>query len=49
MHLSINTAVFEDEIKKGKSQLECLEREQPGLYIQIHFLELVFAEYFSGS
>ena len=26
MHLSINTAVFEDEIKKGKSQLECLER-----------------------
>lgn len=26
MHLSINTAVFEDKIKKGKSQLECLER-----------------------
>ena len=26
MHLSINTAVFEDEIKKGKSQLGCLER-----------------------
>lgn len=26
MHLSINTAVFEDEIKKGKSQLDCLER-----------------------
>ena len=26
MHLSINTAVFEDEIKKGKSQLECLKR-----------------------
>lgn len=26
MHLSINTAVFEDEIKKGKRQLECLER-----------------------
>lgn len=26
MHLSINTAVSEDEIKKGKSQLECLER-----------------------
>lgn len=26
MHLSINTAVFENEIKKGKSQLECLER-----------------------
>lgn len=26
MHLSINTAVFEGEIKKGKSQLECLER-----------------------
>lgn len=26
MHLSINTAIFEDEIKKGKSQLECLER-----------------------
>lgn len=26
MHLSINTAVFEDEIKKGKNQLECLER-----------------------
>lgn len=26
MYLSINTAVFEDEIKKGKSQLECLER-----------------------
>ena len=25
MHVSINTAIFENEVKKGKSQLECLK------------------------